>query len=78
MIRGHAQARQQKYEVAVNDLGASGIEVLIQVFFEVADGHAELLARDELILDVLRLAERLEISFDSPPIVLERERRAGP
>ena len=57
----------------MNDLGASGIEILIQVFFEVPDGHAELLARDELILDTLRLAERLGISFESPKIVLERE-----
>ena len=29
-----------------------------------------------LILDTLRLAERLGISFDSPTIVLEREPRA--
>ncbi len=78
LVRGHAQVRQQKYEVAVNDLGASGIEILIQVFFEVPDGHAELLARDGLILDILRLAERLEISFDNPTIVLEREPARGP
>ena len=31
--------------------------ILIQVFFDVSDGHAELMARDALILDVLRLAE---------------------
>ena len=61
----------------MNDLAASGIEILIQVFFEVPDGHAELTARDELILDILRLAERLGISFDSPTIVLERERTRG-
>ena len=76
LIRGHARVRQQKYEVAVNDLATSGIEILIQVFFEVPDGHAELMARDELILDILRLAERLGVSFDSPTIVLEREPRA--
>src|SRR5207244_475496 len=73
LIREHDRVRQQKYEVAVNDLGATGIEILIQVFFEVPDGHAELMARDELILDILRLAERLGISFDSPTMVLERD-----
>jgi MscS family membrane protein len=76
LVRGHARVRQQKYEVAVNDLGASGIEILIQVFFEVPDAHTELTARDGLILDILRLAERLGISFDSPTIVIEREQRA--
>ncbi len=63
----------------MNDLGSSGIEVLIQVFFEVPDGHAELLGRDGLILDTLRLAERLGISLENPTLVLEREptARAG-
>jgi hypothetical protein len=61
----------------VNHLGTAGVEILIQVFFEVPDGHAELLARDELILDILRLSERLGVSFESPTLVLEREERAG-
>jgi MscS family membrane protein len=79
LVRSHSDVRQQKYEVVVNDLGSSGIEVLIQVFFEVPDGHAELLARDGLILDTLRLAERLGISLDNPTLILEREpgTRAG-
>ncbi len=71
-IRNHPNVHQEKYEVCVNDLGSSGIQLLIQVFFEVPDGHAELLARDSLILDVLRLAERLDIAFDSPTVLLER------
>ena len=65
VIRQHAQARQEKYEVAVNDLGSSGIEILVQVFFDVPDGHAELVARDALILEILRLADRLGIVFDT-------------
>jgi MscS family membrane protein len=76
LIREHEKVRPQKYEVAVNDLGTSGIVILMQVFFDVPDGHAELTARDELILSTLRLAERLGVSFDSPTIVLEREQRA--
>ncbi|MDR3632395.1 MAG: mechanosensitive ion channel family protein [Isosphaeraceae bacterium] len=78
LVRQHAQVRQQKYEIAVNDLGACGIEILIQVFFEVPDGHTELLARDQLIVNILRLAEQLEVALDSPKIVLERERSTHP
>lgn len=66
LIREHPQVRQQKYEVVVNDLGSSGIEILIQVFLDVFESHAELIARDGLILEVLRLAERLGIVFDTP------------
>ncbi len=71
-IRNHPQVRQEKFEVAVHDLGSSGIQLLIQVFFDVPDSHAELVARDSLILDILRLAERLGIAFDSPTMLLER------
>jgi len=71
-IRNHPQVRQEKFEVAVHDLGSSGIQLLIQVFFDVPDSHAELLARDSLILDILRLAERLGIAFDSPTMLLEK------
>src|SRR5271157_1478898 len=71
-IRNHPSVRHEKYEVVVNDLGSSGIQLLIQVFFEVPDYHAELLTRDSLILDILRLAERLGIAFDTPTLLLER------
>jgi MscS family membrane protein len=77
LVRNHPQIPDRKYEVAVNDLGASGVQILIQVFFEVPDFHAELLARDGLILDILRRAERLGISFESPTLVLERESGSG-
>ena len=78
LIRNHSQIRQQKYEVAVSDLGSSGIQILIQVFFDVTDGHAELIARDSLILDILRLTERLGIAFDSPTLLLDRNGQANP
>jgi MscS family membrane protein len=66
LIRHHPGARQEKQEVALNDLGNSGIEVLVQVFFDVSDGHAELIARDGLILGIVRLADRLGIVLDIP------------
>ena len=77
LVRGHDRVRRQSYEVALNDLATSGIEILIQVFLEVPDGHAELMDRDELILGMLRLAEQLGISLDSPTVALERKQPAG-
>ncbi len=76
LIRGNALVPPQKSEVAVSDLAASGMEILIQVCFEVPDYHAELTARHKFILDTLRLADRIGISLESPTIVLEREQRA--
>lgn len=47
-------------------LGDPGVEVLIRVCFDVSDGHAESIARDGLILDVIRLADRIGLALDKP------------
>ena len=39
LIRGHPGVARKEYEVALNDLGGSGVD-LVQVFFDVSDGHA--------------------------------------
>ena len=74
LIREHPGVRRGKYEVAVNDLESSGVEILVQVFFEVSDWHAELMARDGLILDLIRLADRLGIA----PLAVPKDRSAEP
>ncbi len=66
LIRDRPGVRQEKYEVALNDLGSAGVEILLRVFFDVADGHAELIARDNLILEVVRTADRLGVAFAEP------------
>ena len=60
-IQQNSAVRQEKYGVALNDLGGSGVEILVQVFLNVSESHAELIARDRLILEVVRLADRLGI-----------------
>jgi MscS family membrane protein len=73
-LREHPHVRPGSYEVAVNELGASGVEILMQALFEATDTHAELAARERLVLDVLGLSEELGIAFESPTLILERER----
>jgi MscS family membrane protein len=63
LIRRHPGIRQEKSEVALDDLGNSGVQILVQTFFDVSDGHAERIARDGLILEIVRLADRLGIPF---------------
>jgi MscS family membrane protein len=63
LIRKHERTRKDKFEAAVNDLKESAIEVLVNVYFEVADRQEELAARDSFILSVLRLAEELHVEL---------------
>jgi MscS family membrane protein len=66
VIRRQERTRKDHFEVAVHELTASAVEVLVNVYFEVADRHQELAARDALILDVLRLAEELNVELAFP------------
>jgi MscS family membrane protein len=66
LIRKHGSTRKDHFEVAINDLGASSIDVLVNVYFEVADRQQEVPARDTLILDILRLAEELHVELAYP------------
>ena len=45
-------------------LGNSGIKILVQVFFDMSNGRAEPIARDGLIIEVVRSADRLGIALD--------------
>jgi MscS family membrane protein len=66
LILAEQRTRKDHFEVAINDLAASAVEILVNVFFEVADRRQELEARDALILDILRLAEELKIELAFP------------
>ena len=66
VIRRQDRIRQDHFEVAINELAASAVEILVNVYFEVADRHQELAARDALILDILRLAEELNVELAYP------------
>jgi MscS family membrane protein len=66
IIRRLERTRKDHFEVAVNDLGASAVEVLVSVYFDVADWHEELEARDALILEILRLADDLGVELAYP------------
>jgi MscS family membrane protein len=66
VIQKEERTRKDHMEVAVNDLGASAIEVLVNVYFEVTDRQQELQAREAFILDILRLADELKIDLAYP------------
>jgi MscS family membrane protein len=66
LIESHPATRKEEYGVAVHNLADSAVEILINVFFLADTGQAEMSARESLILDVLRLAQRLGVDFAFP------------
>ena len=57
---------QNTYEVHVWDLGASSIDILVYYHVVVRDWHEELTTRSENLLEFIRLAEALDVSFAFP------------
>lgn len=66
LIRRHPHTRKDFYAAYFNEFGASALEVLLIVFFEVPDFATELRERHRLLADIHRLAERLGVQFAFP------------
>lgn len=66
LIRRHPYTRKDYYHVYFNDFGASSLNVLLYCFVECPDWALELRERHRLLLDILRLADRLGVQFAFP------------
>jgi MscS family membrane protein len=54
------------YQIYVNNLGERSIEILFYIFFDVPDWGKELEARHNVIMEILKLAQRLDLRFAYP------------
>jgi len=66
IIRLHPYTRKDYYHVWLNGWGASSLDVLVYMFHECPDWATELRERHRFMLDVMRLADRLGVSFAFP------------
>ncbi len=74
LIRRHPNTRKDSFEVHLNTFGAHSLDVLVYMFFRTRDWSSELRERHRFMLDVLRLAERLEVRFAFPTQTVQLER----
>jgi MscS family membrane protein len=67
---GHPRVRQDKIEIHIANLGASCVDLLVQVYFSVMTYTDEMVCRDEVSREILAQAERLgvEIAFPTQTI----------
>ncbi len=80
LIRQHPYTRKDYYQVWLHQMGAASLDVLLYVFHEVPDWQTELRERQRLLLDIMRLAERMGIEFAFPTqtLYLRQEEWANP
>ncbi len=78
LIRLHPYTRKDYYHVYFNQFGASSLDILLYVFFEVPDWSTELRERHRLFIDILKLAKRLGVEFAFPTQTLYLSQAAEP
>ena len=66
LVRCHPYTRKDYYHVWLNEFGPSSLNVLVYVFHEAPDWQTELRERHRLMLDIIRLADRLGVQFAFP------------
>ncbi|BAO43783.1 mechanosensitive ion channel family protein [Thiolapillus brandeum] len=66
IVRQHPYMRKDYFQIWLNDLGASALEILIYVFWQTPDWTTELRERQRFLLDAIRLADALGVAFAFP------------
>lgn len=77
LIRLHPLTRKDFYMVNFTEFGASSLDVMLYMFFEAPDWTAEIDGRNQLALDILRVARELGVSFAFPTQTIHLVRGDG-
>jgi len=66
LIRRHPYTRKDYYHVYLHGYGANSLDILVYMFFTAPDWATELRERQRLLMDILRLAQKLGVEFAFP------------
>jgi MscS family membrane protein len=81
LIRVHPYTRKDYFHVYLNAFGAHSLDILVYMFFLSPDWGTELRERHRIMMDIIRLANRLGVQFAFPTQTLYLTRAgesAGP
>ena len=73
IVEKHPYTRKDKYHVFMNDFGDSSLNIMFYIFFQAPNWALELQYRHEIIIQILKLAEKLNVRFAFPTRTLHME-----
>lgn len=77
IVDQHPYTRKEVYEIHLNEFGDYALKIMFYIFFAVPTWSEELRCRHEVMLSVIRLAEKLGIKFAFPTQTLHMETFPG-
>lgn len=78
LLKSNPVIRQEYYEVHFHSFGDSALNVLVYAFFRTDSWTTELTERHNVLLDIMRLAEEVGVSFAFPTQTLHMENAVEP
>ncbi len=78
IIRSHPKTQKDKFHIVFNDFGSHSLDILIYFFLKVPDWSAELVEREGIFLQIIQLAEDLEVKFAFPTETIHVESLPSP
>ncbi len=66
IIKANPHTRKDYYHVVFSGYGDSSLEILLYVFLKVPDWSTELVEKQNIFLEILRLAKELDVDFAFP------------
>ena len=77
IVDNHPNTRKDYYNIYFNDMAAFSLNIMFYVFFDVPTWPEELKARHEVLIQVVKLADKLGINFAFPTQTLHMENFPG-
>lgn len=66
IIHAHPKTKKDYFQVSFSGYGDSSLNIFINVFFHVANWNEELEAKQNIFLEILKLAKKIEVEFAFP------------
>jgi MscS family membrane protein len=77
IVEKHPKTRKDFYIVEFNEMGDFSLKIMFYIFFAVPTWPEELKARHEVLIEIVRLAEKLGVRFAFPTSTLHMENFPG-
>jgi MscS family membrane protein len=74
---GHPKVKKETYYIHFNALGSTSLDIIFTIFFEVPGLAEEHIVKEEILLDMVRLANTLKVRFAFPTQTLFVEEVPG-
>ncbi len=77
IVEEHPKTRKDFYIVEFNEMGDFSLKLMFYIFFDVPTWGEELKARHEILMEIMRLAEKLGVRFAFPTSTMHMETFPG-